>query len=184
MQVGKYVAPHCVEEMKKLTDIAWPLIREMFLEEIRQWVLGRWESKLEPTHRLLSWKRRFYSKLVGTRTWERYQHYLSLNSQIWVIECSQETAIQRMKGRGFTEEEAKLRISSQWKNEDREKFADVVIVNNGSREELESQVNKYFFLVFSKLKTQSNIRIEFERTQDPVGVSFRGVSQNVWSQTS
>ena len=53
-----------------------------------------------------------------------------------------------MKGRGFTEEEAKLRISSQWKNEEREKFADVVIVNNGSREELESQVNKYFFLVF------------------------------------
>lgn len=89
-----------------------------------------------------------------------------------------------MKGRGFAEEEAKLRISSQWKNEEREKFADVVIVNNGSREELESQVNKYFFLVFSKLKTQSNIIIEFERTQDPFGVSFRGVSQNVWSQTS
>lgn len=24
--------------MKKLTDIVWPLIREMFLEEIQKWV--------------------------------------------------------------------------------------------------------------------------------------------------
>lgn len=78
-----------------------------------------------------------------------------LSSQIWVIECSQETAIQRMKGRGFNEEEAKLRISAQWKNEEREKYADVIIVNNGSREELESQVNKYFCCVFSKCTTKS-----------------------------
>ena len=48
-----------------------------------------------------------------------------------------------MKGRGFSEEEAKQRISSQWKNDEREKFADVIIVNNGSREELEAQVNKH-----------------------------------------
>ena len=89
-----------------------------------------------------------------------------------MIECSPETAIERMKGRGFTEEEARLRISSQWKNEDREKFADVVIVNNGSREELESQVNNYFFHVFSKLTIQRTIIIEFDRTQDPFGVSF------------
>ena len=72
-----------------------------------------------------------------------------------MIECSLETAIERMKGRGFSEEEAKQRISSQWKNDEREKFADVIIVNSGSREELEAQVNKHLYYVFSKCKTQS-----------------------------
>ena len=40
-------------------------------------------------------------------------------------------------------EESKARLASQWSNEEREKYASVIIPNNGSREALEEEVMKY-----------------------------------------
>lgn len=54
-----------------------------------------------------------------------------------VVAVSPEVQIQRLMGRdGFTEEEAQARISSQLPIEEKLKFADYVLWNNGTRDEL------------------------------------------------
>lgn len=63
------------------------------------------------------------------------------------MECSPDIAIERLKGRGLTVEEAKARLASQWSNEEREKYASVIILNNGSREALEEEIKKYLYFV-------------------------------------
>jgi dephospho-CoA kinase len=47
-----------------------------------------------------------------------------------------------MKERGLSREEVVARIRSQTSNEDRIKYADVVIRNDGSREELKAEVTR------------------------------------------
>lgn len=59
-----------------------------------------------------------------------------------VVSTSVDVAVERLKGRGYSPEEAKTRINSQMSNEDRIKMADYVIKNNEGLEELELQISK------------------------------------------
>jgi dephospho-CoA kinase len=66
-----------------------------------------------------------------------------LFDKIWVVITDEKTAIDRLaKSKGMTPEQARARIDAQLSNEERKKYADVVIENNGSLEEVLKQVEK------------------------------------------
>jgi dephospho-CoA kinase len=66
-----------------------------------------------------------------------------LADEIWVTVISEDVVVERlMKERGLSREEVVARIRSQTSNEDRIKYADVVIRNDGSREELKAEVTR------------------------------------------
>ncbi len=59
-----------------------------------------------------------------------------------VVDTSTENAVQRLTAyRGFSEDEARRRIEIQMPREQKLKHADFVITNNGSRDDLESEVD-------------------------------------------
>lgn len=65
--------------------------------------------------------------------------------QVWVVAASEETQLKRiMNRRPLTRKEALDRIKSQMPIEEKVKFADVVIYNEGSLEELEEKVKYYW----------------------------------------
>ena len=58
-------------------------------------------------------------------------NWLPLVNQVWIVVADSNTVIDRLCAKGFTEEHARSRISSQLTDEERKKHADVVIENNG-----------------------------------------------------
>ncbi|MBM3933306.1 MAG: dephospho-CoA kinase [SAR202 cluster bacterium] len=65
----------------------------------------------------------------------------SLVDEIWVTDAAEERAIERVCGRnGLTEEAVRARIKSQMPQSRRILLADVVIENNGSKDELQARV--------------------------------------------
>lgn len=67
--------------------------------------------------------------------------WLPLVDQVWVISVAEETAIQRLTRRnGMNEEQARARIHSQLSNEERAKYADVIIDTNCSLDEVKCRV--------------------------------------------
>lgn len=58
-----------------------------------------------------------------------------------VVEADKQTRLTRLAGRGMPNEEAQRRMDSQASDADRRAVADVVIVNNGSPEELQRAVD-------------------------------------------
>lgn len=73
------------------------------------------------------------------------------------MEVDHDTAVKRLQSRNhFTPEECEKRISNQWSNEQREAFADVIIRNNGSYEDLVQKVKEALrSLVCNKHTTSS-----------------------------
>lgn len=72
--------------------------------------------------------------------------FFSLVNSVWAVIANNDLRIERiMKRAGITENEAERRIASQLSNREYEEMADVVIVNEGTYEELESLV-KYEFM--------------------------------------
>lgn len=76
-----------------------------------------------------------------------------------MVVVNRDIAIDRLQKRNnFSYQECEKRLDSQWSNEKRESFADVVIHNNGTREELEATVLKFLhFLVCFKFKSLQSI---------------------------
>ena len=67
----------------------------------------------------------------------------TLVDEVWVVACEREIRIRRIMERdGRGEQDAKRRIESQMSDEDRIRFADVVIDNSGSLDELKEIVKK------------------------------------------
>ena len=67
----------------------------------------------------------------------------TLVDEVWVVACEREIRIRRIMERdGRGEKDAKRRIESQMSDEDRIRFADVVIDNSGSLDELKKTVKK------------------------------------------
>lgn len=57
--------------------------------------------------------------------------------EVWALQVGPDTAVRRLnEGRGFSEEEARLRLKSQMPNERRRAIVDRVIENDGTIEEL------------------------------------------------
>ena len=66
-----------------------------------------------------------------------------LFDQIWVVSSDMETVISRLNTRnGFSREESLKRINSQIPSKDRNKYADIVIENNGNTEILSSKIKE------------------------------------------
>ncbi|MGD9957255.1 MAG: dephospho-CoA kinase [Candidatus Nanopelagicales bacterium] len=70
----------------------------------------------------------------GQRTTDEYDHVV-------VVEAPEDVRIERLVARGLPEWDAEARIASQATDEERRAVADHVIVNDGTLEELDAQVD-------------------------------------------
>ncbi len=69
--------------------------------------------------------------------------FLDLCNQVWVISADESLRLERLVARGMDSDDVKRRMSMQMTREEYEDIADIVIVNDGSREELLSEVEKH-----------------------------------------
>ncbi len=111
------------EELKKLTDIVWPLTRQ------RLETLKREEAAAGTAVLVLE------AAVLIEADW------IDLMDEVWVVTVPVEIARQRLMARnGLNEEQADARISSQISNEERGRHADVVIDNSGDVDALRGRV--------------------------------------------
>ncbi|MBI2875717.1 MAG: dephospho-CoA kinase [Candidatus Tectomicrobia bacterium] len=70
-------------------------------------------------------------------------NWLFLVDKVWVVVADKEVAIERLRrDRNLTREQAESRIASQLSNQERARYAHVLIQNNGTLEELRGQVRQ------------------------------------------
>jgi dephospho-CoA kinase len=70
--------------------------------------------------------------------------FVDICDQVWVVWADDAVRIPRLVARGMNEEDARRRIAMQMTREEYERIADHVILNNGSLEDLESDVKELF----------------------------------------
>ena len=69
------------------------------------------------------------------------QDYASWFDETWLVYVSRDTQLDRLMNRDqLSKESAETRLTSQWPLEEKKKFATYILDNNGSREQLLSQV--------------------------------------------
>ena len=69
------------------------------------------------------------------------QDYASWFDETWLVYVSRDTQLDRLMNRDqLSKESAETRLASQWTLEEKKKFATYILDNNGSREQLLSQV--------------------------------------------
>ncbi|WP_424237296.1 dephospho-CoA kinase [Bhargavaea ginsengi] len=112
-------------ERKKLNDIVHPAIRqEMLRQRDRHFENGARTVVMD----------------IPLLFESRLQHYAD---KILVVSVSEETQLKRLMERdGFTEKDARARISSQLPISEKERGADAVIYNNGTIGESEKQLEQ------------------------------------------
>jgi dephospho-CoA kinase len=112
------------DEMKRLTDIVWPLTRAR-IEEMKRDQSG--------TRGVLV----FEAAVLIEAGW------VPLMDEVWVVTVPVDIARQRLMARnGITEEQANARIESQLTNAEREAGATVVIDNSQDLAQLERNVDQ------------------------------------------
>lgn len=62
--------------------------------------------------------------------------------QLWVVAAPRDITLKRLKGRGLSESEALARMARQPKAEERSRYADAIIHNDGNLDDLKTQVEK------------------------------------------
>jgi len=63
--------------------------------------------------------------------------------EVWALQVEPETAVRRLvAGRGFSEDDARARLASQMSNAERAAIADRVIVNDGTLEQLDDELDR------------------------------------------
>ena len=118
---------------KRLEAIVWPAIRRLAKERIEE-LRGRGVSVAV-----------LEAAVLIEADW------LDIVDEVWLVLVSPDVARQRLIERnGLTGEQAEARIAAQLTNEQRRPYAQVVIENNGSLEELRRAVND----AWSKLAAQ------------------------------
>jgi len=78
------------------------------------------------------------------------EHKEKFVDKVVVVYAREETQIQRLAGRGLTGEEARKRIGAQSPMDEKMKFADFVIYNDGSMEDTIKQVKKVYDQIASE----------------------------------
>ena len=69
------------------------------------------------------------------------QDYASWFDETWLVYVRRDTQLDRLMNRDqLSKESAEIRLASQWPLEEKKKFATYILDNNGSREQLLSQV--------------------------------------------
>lgn len=120
------------DQLKKLTDIVWPLTRAR-LEEIKRENADRAGVLV------------FEAAVLVEAGW------LDLVDQVWVVTVPVEVARERLIARnGIDAEQANARIASQISNEERARHATLVIDNSGDLAALERQVEAAWSSVAAK----------------------------------
>ena len=116
------------DEMKRLTDIAWPEIRRMAAEEFAEL------RKQDPRAVIV-----FEAAVLLEAGWQ------DMVDEVWVVTTKLETAIDRLKSRnGLARDQALARIESQMSNRQRLEYADVKIDNSEHEEKLRSRVEYHW----------------------------------------
>ena len=113
------------EELKKLTDIVWPEIRRLAEIEISS------AQRTDPGKIIV-----LEAAVLLEAGWQ------DIGDETWVITVERETAILRsMQRDGATREAVEQRLNSQLSDQDRLKFADRSISNNGDEPQLIDQLD-------------------------------------------
>ncbi len=108
------------EELQRLTDIVWPLIRELAEHEIEQ--IGA----SDPDRVIV-----LEAAVLLEARWD------DLADEVWVVVVDQSVAIERLVERnGMSREDAMARIRSQLSNRERLERSDRAIDNSASPDEL------------------------------------------------
>jgi len=109
--------------MKRLTDIVWPLTRAR-LEQMKR-------DEAPATAVLV-----LEAAVLIEANW------VDLVDEVWVVSVPVEVAKARLMTRnGISAEQADARMGSQIMNDERERFAQVIINNSGSLHDLEERVD-------------------------------------------
>lgn len=111
-------------QMKKLTGIVWPRMKEMMRTELdRLRLSGVRITVLE-------------AAVLFEAGWQ------DLVDEIWAAVVAPGVAVERLiKRNGLSEEQARARLASQLSNEERARQSDIVIDNSGSLEDLSQSVD-------------------------------------------
>lgn len=116
------------DELKRLTDIAWPEIRRMGEAQIAA-------AKAEDAARPVIVE----AAVLFEAGWD------SMGDEVWVVIAEPAKAVARAVERdGFDESEVKKRLDAQLSNEERSARANVVIENNTSLEALTRQLDEHY----------------------------------------
>lgn len=116
------------DQLKKLTDIVWPAIRNMATEEIER---VRKEGKAPVVV--------LEAAVLFEAGWQ------DAGDEVWVNIVDREVAIRRTMERDKLPREAiESRLNSQWSNEQRIALADHVIDNNGTQEQMLAQLRSHW----------------------------------------
>ncbi len=112
------------ETLKTLTDIVWPLIRELAAEEIEQ-------LRAEDADRVVVLE----AAVLLEADWD------DLVDEVWVVVVDPEVAIERLVLRdGMSRDDALARIRSQLSNRERLERSDRAIDNSGTPDELRGRL--------------------------------------------
>ena len=126
------------EKLKQLNEISHPIISEMIQREFEESVTG---SNLGIVF--------LEAALLIEANWYK------VCGQIWVVTLDPAFALSRLQERdNLSESDAKLRIAAQLDQQERLKYADVVLNNEGTLEELFSQTEQ----ALQELKQSMDIR--------------------------
>jgi len=114
------------EKLKQLNEISHPIIAEMIQKEFE-------ESVLDSNGGIVFLE----AALLIEANWYKVCGY------IWVVSLDPTVALRRLKERdNLSETEAKLRVGAQLDQEERLAYADVVLQNEGTPEELFTQTQQ------------------------------------------
>ena len=114
------------EKLKQLNEISHPIIEEMIQNEFE-------ESVLDSNGGIVFLE----AALLIEANWYK------VCGHIWVVSLDPTVALSRLKERdNLSENEAKLRVGAQLDQEERLAYADVVLQNEGTHEELFTQTQQ------------------------------------------
>uniref|UniRef100_UPI00358F2061 bifunctional coenzyme A synthase isoform X2 n=1 Tax=Myxine glutinosa TaxID=7769 RepID=UPI00358F2061 len=118
------------EEMQRLTDIVWPVIREMTKHEISE------HAKKGQDVCILD------AAVLLEAGWSDMAH------EVWVSIITEHEALRRIQNRdGLSQEKARNRLASQWTNSQRVQQANVVLCTEWDPEVTQQQVEKAWNLL-------------------------------------
>ncbi|MDA1061312.1 MAG: dephospho-CoA kinase [Chloroflexi bacterium] len=124
------------DQLKRLTDIVWPIIRELASAEIAE------IREREPETVIV-----LEAAVLIEAEWQ------DLADEVWVVTVTPELARKRLMARNnFSEEQAQSRIDAQITNEERVKHADVTIANDGKQDAFRKALNAEWELLTERLK--------------------------------
>lgn len=120
------------ERLKQLTDIVWPGIRKLLMEEISRLKQQQEEEEKKGVQKIIAVE----AAVLFEAGWD------DVCDEVWCVIASEENVISRLKQRNNMDAQAaKARIASQMSNEERKaKCGNNCIENNGTLEQFEHQI--------------------------------------------